>query len=81
MSNLTRKELKLRVSKLTDNELIYVLDCKKQLEKGIKENPLAKWRLILIDTLVFKIINGEIDEIELLILEQSKLYFCNKINN
>ncbi len=62
--------LKLRVSKLTDNELINLLDCRKQLEQGIKENPLAKWRKILIDTLVYKIENKEIDEIELLIVEQ-----------
>ncbi len=62
--------LRLRVSKLTDNELINLLDCRKQLEQGIKESPLAKWRKILIDTLVHKIENKEIDEIELLIVEQ-----------
>ena len=62
--------LRLRVSKLTDNELINTLDCRKQLEQGLKEYPLAKWRKILIDTLVYKIENEEIDEIELIIVEQ-----------
>ena len=62
--------LRVRVSKLTDNELINILDCRKQLEQGLKEYPLAKWRKILIDTLVYKIENEEIDEIELLIVEQ-----------
>lgn len=62
--------LKLRVSKLSDKELINLLNCKKQLEQGMKENPLAKWRKILIDTLVYKIENKDIDEIKLLIVEQ-----------
>ena len=62
--------LRVRVSKLTDNELINLLDCRRQLEQGLKEHPLAKWRKILIDTLVYKIENEEIDEIELLIVEQ-----------
>jgi hypothetical protein len=62
--------LKLRVSKLSDNDLINVLNCREQLRKGLKINPLAKWRKILIDTLVHKIENNEIDEIELLIIEQ-----------
>ena len=62
--------LELRVSKLSDEDLINVLNCKEQLKRGLKINPLAKWRKILIDTLVYKIENNEIDEIELLIIEQ-----------
>jgi len=62
--------LELRVSKLSDIDLINVLNCEEQLKRGLKINPLAKWRKILIDTLINKIENNEIDEIELLIIEQ-----------
>ena len=69
MSNLTKNQLKLRVSKLSDDQIINLLDCKEQLNWAIKIHPLAKWRNILIDTLIDKIITFEIDEIELMILE------------
>ena len=69
MSNLTKNQLKLRVSKLSDSQIINLLDCKEQLNWAIKMHPLAKWRNILINTLIDKIITFEIDEIELIILE------------
>ncbi len=69
MSKLTKNQLKLRVSKLSDDQIINILDCREQLNWAVKMHPLAKWRNILIDTLIDKIITFEIDEIELMILE------------
>ena len=69
MSNLTKNQLKLRVSKLSDGQIINLLDCKEQLKWAIKMHPLAKWRNILINTLIDKILTFEIDEIELIVLE------------
>tara|TARA_R110001606_G_C15024391_1_gene610192 strand:+ start:180 stop:398 length:219 start_codon:yes stop_codon:yes gene_type:complete len=70
MSKLTKNQLKLRVSKLSDNEIINILDCEKELNWAIKMHPLAKWRNILIDTLTEKIYTNEVDEINLIIIEQ-----------
>ena len=69
MSNLTKNQLKLRASKLSDDQIINLLDCREQLSWAVRVEPLAKWRNILIDTLIDKILTFEIDEIELIILE------------
>ena len=70
MSNLTKNQLKTRVNNLSDKQIINILDCEEQLKWAIKMQPLARWRKILIDTLVEKIYINEIDEVELLIIEQ-----------
>jgi hypothetical protein len=70
MSNLTKNQLKTRVNNLSDKQIINILDCEDQLKWAIKAHPFARWRNILIDTLVEKIYINEIDEVELLIIEQ-----------
>ena len=80
MSKLTKNQLKLRVSKLSDDQIINVLDCKKQLNLAIKMNPLAKWRNILIDTLIHKVLTFEINEMELITLENENKNKMKAIN-
>lgn len=59
-----------RVNKLTNEQIISILNCKERLNEAVKFNPLLKWSKIIKDTLIYKISIGEIDEIELLIVEQ-----------
>ena len=65
----TKESLQIRLKELSDTQIINILDCKEELNRAIKYNPLAKWRKILEQTLIKKILDNEIDEI-LLIFEE-----------